>query len=102
MLHLAGHGEKASEPPTKVRTVSAQTAVSHAKRLTSELIFSPMADDVVFKVRNAALHMALVDSEELRQAITVMVRIVGQLLSVSPWPDRATFWGDELLKVADE
>ena len=39
--------------------------------------------------------------KSLRQAITVMVRIVGQLLSVSPWPDKAAYWGDELLEVAE-
>lgn len=101
LLHLLGEGDKAKVAPSAVKTISATTALAHARRLNPEIQFSPPNDDLVFRVRNAAVHLAIVDSDELHEAVGIMVRAVDSFIALSPWPDRATFWGADRLGAVD-
>jgi len=101
LLHLSGKGTLATSRATEIRTLSATLAVQTAKRLSPEIQYNAKLDDVVFRVRNAAAHMGLVDSAELRRAIGSMVRVVDSLVAASKWTDRRDFWSDDLIPAAD-
>ncbi len=100
ILHLSGLGTRVESGPTEITTLGALEALKVAKMLSPEIAFT-QSDNVVFRARNAAAHMAILDQHELGRAIASMVRIVDSLIAVSPWPDRAEFWTEDLLPAVD-
>lgn len=101
LLHLLGVGERTKARPSAIRTISATTALKHARRLNPEIAYSTPGDDLVFDVRNAAVHVGIVSQEELHEAVGIMVRILDSLLVLSEWPDRGGFWGEDWLSAVD-
>ncbi|WP_146220495.1 hypothetical protein [Geodermatophilus normandii] len=72
-----------------------------AVHLHPSLTWRQATDSVVFRVRNAAAHMGLVDCDDLRSAVLVMLRYVDGLLTIRK-ADPAKFWGDDLASLASE
>lgn len=101
LLHLNGKGYLAGSGPTHIKTLAATAAVLLVKRLTPGISYNPRIDDLVFRVRNAAAHMGIVDAAELRRAIGSMVRVSDSLVRVSKWGDRSQFWTADLVAAAD-
>ncbi len=101
LLHLTDHGHLSAKKATEVRTLSASEAVATATHLHPSLTWRPGADSIVFRVRNAAAHMALVDAPELHSAVLVMLRYVNSILTTQN-ADPALFWGDNLTSLASE
>lgn len=92
VLWLTGHKALAKHPASKIRTISATEAAQICRERVSG-VYCPQADvEAAMSVRNAAIHMALVDEEDLRSNITGMVRIIDSLLS-SMSQEREKFWG---------
>jgi hypothetical protein len=101
LLHLTDHGHLARRSVTEVRTLSATDAVATAIHLHPGLAWHKERDEIVFRVRNAAAHMALVDSGELSAAIIVMIKYIHSLLAVQS-SDAGEFWGSDLAPLAAE
>lgn len=105
VLHLSGRGNLSQASPTIVKTVGATGALTSLKKLLPTLPYSARNDEVLFRVRNAAIHMALLDKDELAQAIKSMVRLCDRMVALSHWTPEG-FWGRTLvaaaIAVADE
>jgi hypothetical protein len=101
LLHLTNNGHLASRTVTEVRTLSAADAVAMATYLQPNLSWGQPSDSVVFRVRNAAAHMGLVESADLHRAVLVMLRYVDNLLSTRIY-SQTFFWGNELAPLASE
>jgi hypothetical protein len=84
-----------------VKSVSAVEAVATANQLHPSLGWRQAADSIVFRVRNAAAHMALVDPEELHAAVLELLKFVRGCLAVRGG-EPAGFWGDGLAPLASE
>jgi hypothetical protein len=99
ILLVGGHGHRpgrSTRKPTDLRTIGAADALRLAKHLHPSLPVTPHSehsDQIVFKVRNAASHAALVDRAELRVALKVMCRVLQGMLKVLEL-DEAQFWGE--------
>ena len=76
-----------------VKSISASQATRRLKALGLVHKWSE-ADDVVFRVRNAASHMGLVREEALQDAVLVMVRFCSSAREYFK-QDEATWWGVE-------
>ena len=81
LLHLTGKGGLARTPLTAINPKSAMQAMEVAKTFLPTLRFQAKSpdDQLVFRVRNAALHASFVSSEELKEAIVVMLRVIRDL-----------------------
>lgn len=93
LLHLSGKGDQATLPATGLRTLGGLDAFRLCKRLMKEGmagVGEPAAQRAL-AVRNAALHLALVDRAELRAAVGDSVRIVDKLV-IGIGADRRSFW----------
>ncbi len=99
-FHLAGRPELASTPLSAIQTLSADQALTMAKRLIPSLRWGRDDERVILKVRNAAAHLAWIDQAELERAILIMVRVSEDLLPESGM-NRADFWGENLISAAD-
>jgi hypothetical protein len=99
VLHLTGNGHLAKSSPTSVRTLGATAALTALKKLVPNFPYTT-ADEVLFRVRNAAVHMALLSNGELNEAITSMVRLCDSLVEMSHW-ERDDFWGESAVAAAD-
>lgn len=96
LLHLSGKGEMAEGPALDIKTIGGLEAVRLCRRLLKSA--SGIGDHEVqraMRVRNAALHAALVDRNELRSAVADGVRIVDQLVA-GMGADRDSFWQGHL------
>lgn len=98
--HLAGRPDLASGTLSAIQTLSGDQALSLAKRLVSPLRWTQDDSKAVFKVRNAAAHIACVDEVEIERAILIMVRVIEDLLPESG-TGREEFWGEHLTAVAN-
>src|SRR6476661_2555388 len=79
LLMLSGNGRITTVAATSMKSILGQDALFLAKRLHKD-IPTVVERAPVFVVRNAAAHMALVDADELHQAVKQMVRIIDFLL----------------------
>jgi hypothetical protein len=101
VLVMANKAELAGRGVTDVKTIGAHEALLVAKHLRPALPYTPPADQIVLRVRNAAVHMGIVDRRELRAAVVVMCRIIETLLTVLGL-DHSAFWGTEASSVVNE
>jgi hypothetical protein len=99
MLLLGGHGGLAPADPLLMRTVGGIEALRLAKHLHRDLPWLQQ-DIVALRVRNAAIHMAMVRSDELRAAVVQMSRI-GESLLAQLGLDRERFWGSHEVSVVE-
>lgn len=99
LLRLAGKGDRSDLAPTRVKTIGGMKAMRLCKRLVKGITVGDKELEVVLEVRNAALHLALVNRDELRAAVATMARVVDEVL-VGMEADRESFWGPQL-SVAD-
>jgi hypothetical protein len=99
VLLLGGHGTLASADPLSMKTIGAFDALRLVKHLHKELPWLQQ-DIISLRVRNAAIHMALVRSDELRAAVVQMSRLIESIL-VPLKLDRQRFWGSEESSVVD-
>lgn len=99
LLRLAGKGDRSDLAPTRVKTIGGMKATRLCKRLLKGITVGDKEVEVVLEARNAALHLALVDRDELRAAVATMVRVVDEVLDGME-ADRESFWGPHL-SVAD-
>jgi hypothetical protein len=94
LLHLTDHGHLAKKKAaTEVKTVSGAEAAMIANELHRTLGWRKPADSFVFRVRHAAAHMALVNSDEVHTAVLEMLRYVHGLLAFQG-ANPVDFWGD--------
>lgn len=102
LLRLTGRGDLAKQghSATGVQTISGAGALGLVKRYLPVLRYNASNDQMVFRVRNAALHLGLVDREELRRAVNIMMRIVEDLRESCALP-REEFWGEHLIASID-
>ncbi len=91
VLLLGGHGSLASADPLIMKTIGGVDALRLVKYLHKELPWIQQ-DVICLRVRNAAIHMALVQSIELRAAVVQMSRLVESILAELGF-DRELFWG---------
>jgi hypothetical protein len=99
VLLLGGHGSLAPADPLLMKTIGGIDALRLAKHLHRELPWLHQ-DAISLRVRNAAIHMALVRSDELRAAVVQMSRLVECILTQLGL-DRERFWGSYELSVVD-
>jgi hypothetical protein len=99
ILHLSGHGRRCKNGITEMKSVVGYEALRLIKQLYPQF---PLVGDkpVVLRVRNAAVHMALVDSQELRAGVIEMVKMVESLLGLLDL-DREHFWGSAAMGAVD-
>jgi hypothetical protein len=96
---LSGNGRITTVAATSMKSILGQDALFLAKRLHKD-IPTVVERAPVFVVRNAAAHMALVDADELHQAVKQMVRIIDFLLERLDLR-KESFWGQNGASVAD-
>lgn len=99
VLIMGGRGELASVDPLLMKTISALDALRLAKYFHRELPWFQQ-DTVSLRVRNAAIHMALVQGDELRWAVIQMSRLVESLI-IPLDLDRESFWGSNAMSVVN-
>lgn len=99
ILILSGHSTLADRPVTDVRTIPASAALAACKHLHKKLPWNPN-DNWALDARNAALHMALVDTRQLRRAVVQMAQIASFLCAEMEWPTE-NFWGPAATHVVD-
>lgn len=99
VLLLGGHSALTESEPLAMKTIGALEALKIAKQLHKDLPLT-QPNPVVFRVRNAACHMALVRSDSLRAAVVQMCRIVESLLLALD-VDRRSFWGIHEIPAVD-
>jgi len=99
VLILGGRGALATADPLLMKTIGAFDALRLAKYLYKDLPWLQQ-DAVSLRVRNAAVHMALVRSDELRFAVVQMCRLIESLMAPLEL-DREHFWGSHAASVAD-
>lgn len=92
LLRLSGKGDRSELPATRLKTIGGQKAVRLCRRLVRGITAGEREVEAALEVRNAALHLALVDRDELRIAVTFMVRVVDDVLNGIA-ADRESFWG---------
>lgn len=97
ILVLGGNGALGRTDPLSMKTIGAFEALRIVKYLYRELPWV-QHDTVSLRVRNAAIHMALVRSDELRSAVVEMSRLI-ECLIVPLDLDRADFWGSHATSV---
>ena len=82
-----------------MNTIGAVGALRLVARLHPQ--FPPFEEQPrVLRARNAALHMALVDTSDLRSAVVQMAKMVENLLAALD-VDRDDFWGERATQVVD-
>jgi len=59
-------------------------------------------DEHALQVRNAAVHLAIVDATELRSAVKIMCRTVDDMVRSYGPGDRNTFWGETALPLVSQ
>ncbi|QKW14260.1 hypothetical protein [Verrucosispora sp. NA02020] len=101
VLILSGNANLASARIAEMKTIGALESLKMAKYLHPALPFIVQSDQVVLRVRNAAVHMAMVLPDELRASVAVMCRLVDGLLAALSL-DRDDYWGDHAVGVVDE
>jgi hypothetical protein len=79
VLALGGNGALARVDPLLMKTIGAAEALRLVKYLHKELPWLQQ-DGVSLRVRNAAIHMALVRTDELRSAVLEMSRLIESLI----------------------
>jgi hypothetical protein len=100
LLRLAGKGERTEVQPTRVKTIGGLHAFRLCRRLLKDVTV-PESDAVIaLEVRNAALHLALVDRDELRLAAAAMSRVVDGVLE-GMGANRESFWGSHCQVVVE-
>lgn len=93
---LAGVAHPKEVTAETLRTIDAEDAFDAVQLIYPQLKLDRKRFQRIMSVRNAAAHMALVETEPLQQAIGAMAAILEQLLNVRGI-DRAHFWTQELL-----
>jgi len=98
LIVFAGRARVADLDPLGVPTVSGEEAMARAAKLSAGRVSYTSAKDdtgdrLVFSVRNAAAHLALVDEGSLRRAVSVMIRLTMQLLAAFDLARPADYWG---------
>lgn len=99
VLLLGGHGAMTTVRPLHMKTIGAVEALDLVKYLHKDFPWLSR-DQVSLHVRNAAIHMALVQSDELRAAVVQMTRIIESLLALLAL-ERESFWGPDEVSVVD-
>jgi hypothetical protein len=99
VLTLGGNSSLADVSAQGIRTISAVDALALAKHLQKDLPWIPR-DSLVLRVRNAALHMGLVEREELRRAVVQMCRLSSVLVK-GLGLDNRLYWGDDAAPVVE-
>lgn len=100
LLLLSDKAHLTDSKPGDVRTLGAHEALLVTRHLHKAFLYNPQADRVVLQVRNAAIHMALVEQTQLRQAVLVMCRLVEGLLAPLAL-NREAFWGQIAMPAVD-
>jgi hypothetical protein len=92
LLLLCGSSAAVNLNALSMRTIGAETALRLVQHVHAA--FPPFEQQpLVLRVRNAAVHMALIDKAELRGAVLQMSRMTESLLT-ELGVDRDHFWGD--------
>ena len=92
ILLLTGNASLTTRTPVQLRSVSASEALDHARRIDSRLPWREV--DPALEVRNAALHMGIVQQTGLRPAIIQMCKLL-EVLVPAMGLDFERYWGDE-------
>jgi hypothetical protein len=101
ILHLSGKSGLAQSPATQMKTRGAHDSLMCVKQFLPTLRYNTNNDGLVLQVRNAALHMSLVDFSELRKAIVGMIRIADDVLAAISLR-RDSFWIARQLPIVDD
>lgn len=102
VLRLAGKGHLAQLPPSRTKTKSASEVLVLVKRLHPAFRWNAPVDELALRVRNAALHLGIVDATELRSAVKIMSRAVDDMVRSYGEADRSVFWGEAVLRLVDQ
>lgn len=102
VLRFADKGHLAKSSPSRTRTRSASEALVLVKQLQPTFRWNAQADELALQVRNAALHIGIVDTRELRSAVKVMSRAVDDMVRFYGEGDRFAFWGKTALPLVDQ
>ena len=79
-----------------IRTVPAKTAVLIASEVHQSLTTTPKAVALPFAVRNAALHLGIVEPDELTEAVAIMASYTRKVLRALG-RDPIAFWSPQIL-----
>lgn len=101
VLRFADKGHLAHSPPSRTRTRSASEVLGLVRRLRPAFRWA-QGDERALQVRNAAVHLGIVDATELRSAVKIMCRAVDDMVRSYGEGDRTAFWGDTALPLADQ
>lgn len=99
VLMLTGNSAQVTVDALRLRSIGAVEALKLAKHFHAELPVD-LPDPLVLRVRNAAIHMALVDQARLRVAVARMTRYVEASLPLLDL-SRSAFWSRPALSVVD-
>jgi hypothetical protein len=102
VLRFADKGHLAHSPASRTRTRSASEVLVLVKRLHPAFRWNAPVDELAVQVRNAALHLGIVDATELRSAVKIMSRAVDDMLRSDGQADRSAFWGEAVLRLVDQ
>lgn len=102
VLRFADKGHLAHSPASQTKTKSASEVLILVKRLHPAFQWNPPVDELALKVRNAAVHLGIVDATELRSAVKIMSRAVDDMVRFYGEADRSAFWGEAVLRLVDQ
>lgn len=93
LLMLAAHPSVANRPVSAFRSIAAGQALTLAKRM-GLAVPGPAGEFSPFVVRNSAAHLAMIDTEELAEAVERHAALAGAIfdhLNIDP----KSFWGED-------
>lgn len=93
LLMLAAHPSVATRPVSAFRSIAAGQALTLAKKM-GLTVPGPAGEFSPFIVRNSAAHLAMIDTEELAEAVEHHAALAGAIfdhLNIDP----KSFWGED-------
>lgn len=93
LLMLAAHPSATNRPVSAFRSIAAGQALTLAKRM-GLTVPGPAGEFSPFVVRNSAAHLAMIDTEELAEAVEHHATLAGAIfdhLNIDP----KSFWGED-------
>lgn len=97
VLLLVGHSSVSKEQAMRFKSIGGAELLKYFRRLSSVPTTLPNpAEFKPMQVRNAAAHMALVDSDLLRDAVTEFCDIAVKTLAKMSVPE-SSFWGEDVI-----
>lgn len=99
LLHLRGHADRVTGSAVRdVATIMVKPAIQLASDLHRRITVTPKQLSLVLDVRNAAVHLGLVQDDLLVEAVVLMATFVDQALpALDETPDE--FWTPQVAKL---